>query len=97
MRLYLNYTILITKRAQKFLNALDLVERAKIVLKISHLTTPSIKLLNIKKLQGYKDLYRLRVDGFRIIYKIDESEKLCIVGIIGQRKDIYSLLKKSSF
>lgn len=39
MRLYLNYKILISKRAQKFLDDLDFIERTKIVLKINDLTT----------------------------------------------------------
>ncbi len=96
MRLYLNYRILITKRAQKFLDALDIIERTEIVLKIEDLITPDIKFLNIKKLQGYKDLYRITIHDIRVIYKVDESNKLFIVGAVGKRKDIYALLKRIS-
>ena len=96
MRSYLNYKILISKRSQKFLDGLDLIDRTKIVLKINDLTSSSIKILNIKKLQGHKNLYRLRVDNYRVVYTIDDKGKLLIIAVIGQRKDIYSLLKNIS-
>jgi mRNA interferase RelE/StbE len=96
MRLYLDYKILISKRAQKFLDNLDLIDRTRIVLKVNDLTTSSVKILNIKKLQGYKNLYRLRVDDFRVIYAINDKGKLLIVAVIGLRKDIYSLIKRIS-
>lgn len=92
MRLYLNYNILIAKKAQKIINALDPIERTKIVLKIKALTSETIKTLNIKKLQGYKNLYRLRIDNFRVIYQVDSKKKFLIVAVVGQRKDIYQFL-----
>ncbi len=74
-----------------------MIERAEIAIKINDLITPSITFLNVKKLQGYKDLYRLKVNDFRIVYKIDKFGKLCIVGAIGPRKDIYFSLKRITF
>ncbi|MBM17510.1 MAG: plasmid stabilization protein [Epsilonproteobacteria bacterium] len=96
MRVYLDYKILIAKKAQKILENLDIVERTKIVVKVKLLNTENIKTLNIKKLQGYKDLYRLRVDDFRVIYKVYAKGKLLIVAVVGQRKNIYHLIKRSS-
>ena len=48
MRVYLDYKILIAKKAQKILENLDIVERTKIVVKVKLLNTENIKTLNIK-------------------------------------------------
>jgi mRNA interferase RelE/StbE len=42
-----------------------------------------------KKLKGYKDLYRLRVGDYRIIYTIKYDELLVAVLKIANRGDIY--------
>ena len=59
---YESYKIIIEKKAQKYLEKLDLAEYKKVVSKIKSLTSSTPVSLNIKKLQGYKNLYRLRVD-----------------------------------
>lgn len=42
----------------------------------------------IKKLEGEKDLYRLRVGDFRVIYMIKDQTLLVLVLKIGHRKDV---------
>lgn len=45
---------------------------------------------NIKKLSGTdKDLYRLRVGSYRVIFKKDRKELIIIVVRIGHRKEVY--------
>lgn len=41
--------------------------------------------LNIKKLTGFKNLYRARVGNFRIIYKIDAGQNKVI--LVDERND----------
>ena len=45
---------------------------------------------NIKRLSGTdKDLYRLRVGSYRVIFKKDKGELVIIVVRIGHRKEVY--------
>ncbi len=59
---YVNYKLLIEKKAQKYLEKLSSADCKKLVFKIKSLVSPNLESLKIKKLQGYKNLYRLRVD-----------------------------------
>lgn len=91
------YKIIIERKAQKFLNNLNSIEQEKIVFKIKSLTSSNIDHLNIKKLKGYKNLYRLKVDDYRIIYAPVSHNKILIVSIIGHRKEVYDLVKRMNF
>ncbi len=42
-----------------------------------------------RKLRGAEKAYRLRVRSYRVIYSIDEEQKLVTVTAIRHRKDIY--------
>ncbi len=44
-----------------------------------------------KKLVGskYKDLFRLRVGNYRIIYKTEQEQILIIITRIGHRREVY--------
>ena len=45
---------------------------------------------NIKKLKGeYKDLYRFRIGDYRVLYKIEDNEKIIFIVDIHNRKDAY--------
>lgn len=45
---------------------------------------------NIKKLKGkYVGLYRYRLGDYRLIYSIDENEKIVFMLHVAQRKDAY--------
>lgn len=45
-----------------------------------------------KKLKGQKNLWRVRIGDYRIIYAIEEVILLIDVRAIGHRKDIYNKL-----
>jgi len=42
-----------------------------------------------KKLRGYKDLWRIRVGDYRIIYIIDDGRKSLSVTRIAHRQEVY--------
>jgi mRNA interferase RelE/StbE len=46
----------------------------------------------VKKLKGSKELYRLRVGDYRIIFAIRDQELLVIVVNAGHRRDVYRRL-----
>ncbi len=42
-----------------------------------------------KKLRGYKDLWRIRVGDYRVVYIIDDPGKIVSVTRIAHRRDVY--------
>ena len=42
-----------------------------------------------KKLRGYKDLWRIRVGDYRIVYIIDDEHKTASVTRVAHRGDVY--------
>ena len=46
-----------------------------------------------KKLQGHKELYRIRLGNYRIVYNIKVKMLLVLVVRVAHRKDIYRHLK----
>ena len=82
------YEIVFTRSARKELEILNYKIVLQILKKIENLSLnprPS----GSKKLKGEKDLWRVRVGDYRVIYSIDDSEKLVDVSVIRHRKDVY--------
>ena len=42
-----------------------------------------------RKLRGYKDLWRIRIGDYRIVYIIDDGRKIVSVTRIAHRRDVY--------
>lgn len=82
--------IVISPRAEKELKRTPKIHQIAIVKKIRSLT--SSHGLSREKLIGYKDIYRVRVSQYRIVYR-QRSDEIFIV-LIGHRKDIYRLLNQ---
>lgn len=82
------YTIQIDKGAEKFLRRQGRTTKERLVKAILVLADdphPS----NSRKLEGYHDLYRLRVGDWRIIYQIINDQLLILVLEVGSRGEIY--------
>ncbi len=47
---------------------------------------------NTKKLRGAKQLYRLRVGDYRVIYSVDTKGHIIVLMLVGHRKDVYKRL-----
>lgn len=90
----MKYRLLMHKDASKFYdkctqNQKDIFDEKIALLRES----PYIhKQLDIKKLGGHKELYRLTVGGYRMIYTVKEDELLIFMFIIGNRGDVYKKL-----
>jgi len=82
------YRIVVKRRAEKELGSLPQKDIKRIVTAIDSLAENPLP-LNTKKLSGQKDRWRIRVGHYRILYTIDESERLITIFRIGHRKDIY--------
>ena len=82
-----DYTIVLSKKAQKQLDKLSDPIAAPIVDTIIRLgKTP--RPAGYKKLKG-REGYRVRVGNYRIIYDIYDTELVVDVISLGHRKDIY--------
>ncbi|MGH3227423.1 MAG: type II toxin-antitoxin system RelE family toxin [Streptosporangiaceae bacterium] len=47
---------------------------------------------DIKKLAGYTDRYRLRVDDYRVIYEIVDEKLIILIVGVGHRREAYRAL-----
>jgi mRNA interferase RelE/StbE len=88
------YFLEILKKAQKSIDNLSEPQHSKIISKIDSLTTKKSKLLNIKKLQGHDDLYRLKVDDYRIVFLAIHDKKSLLIVMVGHRKEAYNKLSR---
>jgi mRNA interferase RelE/StbE len=90
----IGYTVTYSANAQKSLEKLSKKEFEQIHEKINGLCS-GMPNLNIKKLViSKRDLYRLRVSNFRIIYSIEHQQVNIHVIAIGPRKDVYDKLSR---
>lgn len=76
--------IKLSKQAIKFLSKLSTADRKRILSGIENLPDGNIKPLQGKEYNGF---YRLRINGWRIIYKQENST--IFISQIGNRGDVY--------
>ncbi len=82
------YAIEIKPSAATELDALDHALFVRIDRKILALAeTPRPP--GCKKLRGYKDLWRIRVGDWRVLYIIDDAAKLISITRIAHRREVY--------
>ena len=86
-----SYSVLLTQTAEKELSRLPNKEIKKIV-EILKSLEENPRPIGCKKLKGYKNLWRLRIGNYRVIYSIDDIILLVDIREIGHRKDIYDKL-----
>ena len=85
------YKIEIAKSAEKTLVKLPQSVLKKIISALESLTVNPYP-LGARKLQGTENIYRIRINVYRIIYEIHKNILLIKILKIGHRKDIYRLL-----
>jgi mRNA interferase RelE/StbE len=83
-----DYSITFARSARKELEKLPANVAERILEKIESLAG-SPRLPGAIKLQGRKNLWRMRVGDYRVIYSIDDSSKTIDVSIIRNRRDVY--------
>lgn len=79
------YKIIFEKAALKFLRKQDRRTQERIIKAIKYLPNG----VDIKRLQGHHDLYRMRVGNVRILYSIEEVLKIINIENIDSRGDVY--------
>ncbi len=82
-----NYTVVLSKKAQKQLDKLSDNIAEPIIDAITGLEQ-NPRPVGYKKLKG-RDGYRIRTGNYRIIYNIFDTELIIDIITLGHRKDIY--------
>lgn len=82
------YSITFARSARKELEALDATIVNRIFPKIESLSG-NPRPHTCVKLQGSRNLWRIRIGVYRIIYSIDDDKKLIDIIAVRHRKDAY--------
>ncbi len=82
------FTIEIKPSALKEMDALDDSVFARIDRKIL-LLADNPRPATSKKLQGYKDMWRIRVGDWRAVYLIDDAARRITVTRVAHRREVY--------
>lgn len=85
------FSILWLKSAHKNLRDLPHLDQKSIIKKIDLLPS-NHKNLDIKKIKGYSNMYRLRIGDYRVIFSVKTQSKQICIAILGHRKDIYTIM-----
>jgi mRNA interferase RelE/StbE len=83
-----SYQVVLSKTAEKDLAKLPAQIVAKIIPILQSLEN-NPRPIGCKKLKGFKNLWRVRIGNYRIIYSVEDIILLVDVREIGHRKDIY--------
>ena len=83
-----DYTITFARSARRELESLDASTVQRIIRKIDELEGDP-RPHGRKKLEGEKDLWRVRVGDYRIIYAVSDARRIVDIVRILHRKDVY--------
>ncbi|OGK56056.1 hypothetical protein A3J15_00560 [Candidatus Roizmanbacteria bacterium RIFCSPLOWO2_02_FULL_38_10] len=83
--------IILSSQAEKSLRHLTKIDQIAIAQKIRSLRDSNIQ-LNEEKLKGYRDIFRIRVGDYRIVYR--QQKQIVYIILISHRKDIYRILRQ---
>jgi len=82
------YTITFARSARKELERMDRKLGLRISDKIETLSAAP-RSPGCKKLQGEDNLWRIRIGDYRVIYSIDDKQKIVDVSAVRHRREIY--------
>jgi mRNA interferase RelE/StbE len=83
-----SYAVEIKPSARKELEALPDHVLSRVLRKIESLSD-NPRPAGCKKLKGYKDLWRIRVSDWRVVYIIDDAVRVVSVTRIAHRREVY--------
>ena len=82
------YRIEVSATAERQIRKLNREDRVRILRSIQNLAGEPYP-PGSRKLRGYEDVYRIRIETFRVLYSVEKGRLLIIVLKVGHRKDIY--------
>ena len=84
--------VIISPRAEKKLRHLSKIDQIAIANKIRSIKNISAEVFGEEKLSGFKNIFRVRIGNYRIVYK--KTIGNIYIVLIGHRRDIYQLVKQ---
>ena len=84
----MSYEVQILPKAARQIKALSVDVRQDITLTIQSLANEP-RPIGVKKLSGEKDIYRVRVGNYRVLYRIVDKVLVVVVVSIGHRREVY--------
>jgi mRNA interferase RelE/StbE len=83
-----SYRIEVSATAEKQLRRLGRDDRIRVLRAVQALADEP-RPPGCRKLQGYDDVYRIRIGTFRVLYSIDGRRIIITVLKVGHRRDVY--------
>lgn len=84
------YELVLTRKAQKFYDEVDASLAKRLNRCFDQLRENPYEYPNIKRLTGdFAGLLRYRVGDWRVIYQVDETQKMITILLIAHRSDVY--------
>ncbi len=84
----MSYEVQILPKAARQIKALSAEVRQDISLTIQSLANEP-RPIGVKKLSGEKDIYRVRVGNYRVLYRIVDKVLVVVVVSVGHRREVY--------
>ncbi len=84
------FKVKLHRRVIKFLQKLNENDRKRIFSAIEKLEDPFSQ--PYEKVKGRKDLYKIRVGDYRVIYRVDKENKIVSVHLVDKRERVYDRL-----
>ncbi|MCZ6640024.1 MAG: type II toxin-antitoxin system RelE/ParE family toxin [Gammaproteobacteria bacterium] len=82
------YDIEISATAEKQIRKIPQKDQIAVIRRIRELATQP-RPQGSRKLQGYDDVYRIRVRNYRILYSVEDRRLIIIILKVGHRRDVY--------
>lgn len=85
------FEIKISRKAAKFFKSLDDKQRNKIAQLIDVLQEAPIpfQLYNVAKIKGRENTFRIRIDPWRVIYRVYTKDNIIRILKLGNRENVY--------
>lgn len=81
-----HYEVLLERRAAKQLERLDKFSKRRIIEALRVLRERGLAArLDLKKLKGYKNHYRLRVGSYRVLFEFQKPRTLIVYAVLPRR------------
>lgn len=84
----MSYEVQILPKAARQIKALSLEIRQDITLTIQSLANEP-RPIGVKKLSGEKDIYRVRIGNYRVLYQIIDKVLVVVFVSVGHRREVY--------
>jgi mRNA interferase RelE/StbE len=84
----MSYEVQILPKAVRQIKALSVEVRQDVSITIQSLANEP-RPIGVKKLSGEKDIYRVRIGNYRVLYRIVDKVLVVVVVSVGHRREVY--------